>query len=134
MLSRLAKCSKGTGTVEFALVGVLLFTLMFGIMEGGQVFNSWLVITNEAREGARWGAVRVGDPSYGDLDQLAAATRSHVMSRTIVLDPAFLDTVVTATDASVTVRTTYTAQIRTPLISAFWPSFPLAAESTMRSE
>lgn len=134
MLRKLAKSGKATGTVEFALVGLLLFTLMFGIFEGGQVFNSWLVITNEAREGARWGAVRVGDPAYSDLNLLAADTRSQVLSRIIVLDPAFLTVTASATDASVTVQITYIAQIRTPLIAAFWPSFPLAAESTMRSE
>jgi Flp pilus assembly protein TadG len=56
---------KGTTAVEFAIVLSLLITLIFGIIEFGLVMFNRQVITNAAREGARYGiiarAVRVHD-------------------------------------------------------------------------
>ena len=148
MATRLAKSirsTQGTTVVEFALISILLFTLLFGILEGGRVFHSWLVITNEAREGARWGAVRCVDADvpaecYASDDALRPAvvdyvvgrnggmlTSSNVTCTTLRPDPA------TGED-TLTVTIQYTVEIITPLISALWPNFNLAAESAMRLE
>jgi hypothetical protein len=48
---------KGTTVVEFAIVLSLLLTLIFGITEFGLVIFNRQVITNAAREGARYGIV-----------------------------------------------------------------------------
>lgn len=45
-------------TASFALMAPLIFLVLFGTMEGARVFSAWLVITNEAVEAARYGAVR----------------------------------------------------------------------------
>jgi Flp pilus assembly protein TadG len=47
----------GAAAVEFALVAVLLFMLIFGIIEFGFAFHAWDATSNAAREGARVGAV-----------------------------------------------------------------------------
>ena len=137
-LARRMGATEGATAVEFALIAMLLFVLMFGIFEGGRVFHGWLVITNEAREGARWGAVRVGDPSYPDLtNDLEPAVETYVTDRTdgqVDQDPAVFDVECTASEDAVTVQIDYTVVIVTPLISALWPDFGLTAESTMRSE
>ena len=44
--------------VEFALVFPVLLLFLFLIFEFGRVFGSWLLITNAAREGARYAAVQ----------------------------------------------------------------------------
>ena len=48
----------GAAAVEFALVSILLFMLVFGIIEFVFAFHSWDATSNAAREGAREGAVR----------------------------------------------------------------------------
>jgi len=48
---------KGTTAVEFAIVLSLLITLIFGIIEFGLFIFNRQVITNAAREGARYGIV-----------------------------------------------------------------------------
>ncbi len=47
---------QGTVMVEFALVFLLLFTVITLVAEGGILFAAWLGATNGAREGARFGA------------------------------------------------------------------------------
>ncbi|MFH1484961.1 MAG: TadE/TadG family type IV pilus assembly protein [Chloroflexota bacterium] len=136
-MSRIVKSAEGTGTVEFALVGVLVFTLFLGVIEGARVFSSWLVITNESREAARWGAVRVGDPSYADLAALETAVEDKVAERTggvLSHDPMVFQVDCTATETAVSVNIDYTVEAISPLISSMWPSFQLASQSTMRSE
>jgi Flp pilus assembly protein TadG len=49
---------RGTAAVEFALVSVLLFMIVFGIIEFGKAYSQFEVYVNAAREGARVGAVR----------------------------------------------------------------------------
>jgi Flp pilus assembly protein TadG len=45
--------SRGTATVEFALVLPILLSLLFGIMEFGFLFKDQLVLQQVAREGCR---------------------------------------------------------------------------------
>jgi Flp pilus assembly protein TadG len=54
---------RGQATVEFVLLTPLLLVLLFLIFEFGRVFGSWLIITNAAREGARFGIVQDFDVS-----------------------------------------------------------------------
>ena len=133
-VANLLKSTKGATAVEFAIISMLLFTILFGIFEGGRVFYGWLVITNEAREGARWGAVRVGDPSYSDLATDVENQVRFRASSQIKTDDSVFGVTSTPSDTAVTVRITHTVEIITPMISAFWRNFPLEAESTMRSE
>jgi Flp pilus assembly protein TadG len=48
---------RGTATLEFALVGVLLFTICFGAVEGGYYFYCKNMMEGAAREGCRAGIV-----------------------------------------------------------------------------
>lgn len=130
-LRHLMRSADGTEAVEFAIIAMLLFTLMFGIFEGGRVFFDWLVITNEAREGARWGAVRSGDPAIPDMK---SAVEGQVSARINSLLKGSPTVNATVSSEAVTVQINYTVQIITPVISAIWPTFPLYAKSTMRSE
>lgn len=49
---------RGQSTVELVLLMPLLLVLLFLIFEVGRLFGSWLLITNAAREGARYAAVQ----------------------------------------------------------------------------
>jgi Flp pilus assembly protein TadG len=49
---------RGAVAVEFALISILLFMLVFGIIEFGRSYSQYEVFLNAAREGARKAAVR----------------------------------------------------------------------------
>jgi Flp pilus assembly protein TadG len=49
---------RGQTAVEFVLVLPLLLVLVFLVFEVGRLFGSWLLITNAAREGARYASVQ----------------------------------------------------------------------------
>jgi Flp pilus assembly protein TadG len=51
---------QGAALVEFAVVAILLFTLLFGIIEAGWGFNQQLEVRHGAREGARLAATAYG--------------------------------------------------------------------------
>ena len=51
------RSDEGAAAVEFALVALILFTLLLGIMQFGYLFFQWNEITHAAREGARWAAL-----------------------------------------------------------------------------
>jgi Flp pilus assembly protein TadG len=54
----LIKSQSGTEMVEFAIVAVLLFLLLFGIIDFGILLFDKQVITNASREGARYGIIQ----------------------------------------------------------------------------
>jgi len=58
--------------VEFALVAVLLVTLVIGVIEGGLLFRSKLALSNSVDEAARRGSVAANDPTadYQILQQI----------------------------------------------------------------
>ena len=74
---------EGAAAVEFAIIGTLLFMVLFGIIEFGRIFNELEVLNSAAREGARVAAVR------GDGDEVADAV-------SMAAEPYGLDEVPTA--------------------------------------
>jgi len=60
---------RGQATVELVLLTPLLLVLLFLIFEFGRVFGSWLIVTNAAREGARFAIVQDFDPSTDTIIQ-----------------------------------------------------------------
>lgn len=63
---------RGATTVEFSLVAMFLFTLMFGLVD----FSRWLYAINSAVEATRWGAriAAVCTPN-------APGVKSHMLTR-----------------------------------------------------
>lgn len=53
----------GQSLVEFALVLMPLFIILLGIIQFGFIFNSYVTVTNAAREAARTGTVYLYDSS-----------------------------------------------------------------------
>jgi Flp pilus assembly protein TadG len=137
---------RATSIVSFALVGPLFLFIIFGLMEMGGVLNAWMVITNEAREAARYGAVTY-DGTANQTTELAneqASIRAFVQQRLngqlaasgIYRQPdvAFIPT---GTNQSPLVQVTiyYQVPLVIPVVSQFLPNpFPIAARSAMRGE
>jgi hypothetical protein len=67
--------------VEFAMVGPILFVMLFALMEGGWLLFHNHQVSNAAREGARFAVVN-GEMSGAPTD--AAAIRDHIADRVSV--------------------------------------------------
>jgi Flp pilus assembly protein TadG len=62
---------RGAVAVEFALLAPILIMLLLGIMEFGRAYNTQMVLTNAAREGARVMAIENNQSAA-----IAAASRA----------------------------------------------------------
>lgn len=58
-LRRLRATDAGQSLVEFAMVLPFFLVLLFGLVDFGRAFYTWLQVTNAAREGARAAAVQL---------------------------------------------------------------------------
>ncbi|MDV6348220.1 TadE-like protein [Nitrosomonas oligotropha] len=74
-VNRFKQC--GVAAVEFALIAVVLFTLLIGIMEFSRVLHYWNTATEATRLGARLAVV---------CDQDAAAVKTKMQSMLNILD------------------------------------------------
>jgi len=75
--------ARGQSLVEFALVLLPLFLLILGVVQFGLIFNSYVTMTNAAREGARTGTVYVYDRTLTKAQNDAArnaAIRASVLA------------------------------------------------------
>lgn len=129
----------GQTTIEFALIAVVLIQIVLGIIEGGRIFGNWLIITNEAREAARFGVVGLGDPARQPT--LASDVRGHIFSRTAgLLDQNELSAAAVlgpdpANAQWLQVQINYRVELLANPLMAWFPRFvPLTAISTMRTE
>ena len=57
LIKNFAYDRNGVAAVEFALLLPVLLIIVFGIINYGTLLYNQAVITNAAREGARWGAI-----------------------------------------------------------------------------
>jgi Flp pilus assembly protein TadG len=85
------RSEKGQTMTEFALVLPILALFLFGVIQGGIVFNNYLTVTDAARVGARKGATSL----YGGGDP-AAAAEAAARDSADNLDDGELDVDVTA--------------------------------------
>ncbi len=69
----------GAALVEFVLVAILLFTLLFGIIQFGLILSFKQDVTRAAAEGARAGAVAVptGSETFAEAAEAAAVTATE---------------------------------------------------------
>ena len=128
-------------TVTFALIAPVFFLIVFGTMEMGRVFNNWMVITNEAREAARYGAVIYDGTQDFSSEQTAEqkAVTAYLANRLNgVLDQHYMTAYVTLSQdprPKIQVRINYQVPLVIPLVSQLLPNpFPIAAQSAMQGE
>lgn len=68
---------RGAVLVEFAFIAIILFTLVFGVIEYGYAFFQKLDVRHGAREGARLAAV-----NYSATNLTGAAQRAELLAAT----------------------------------------------------
>jgi Flp pilus assembly protein TadG len=79
---RRARGDHGAVVVEAAIVGILFFTVLLGVVEFGLAFFDYLTTSNMSRVGARTGSTMGKDTSadYQILQQISQATSSMPLS------------------------------------------------------
>ncbi|HEX3031513.1 MAG TPA: TadE/TadG family type IV pilus assembly protein [Bacillota bacterium] len=128
---RILNDEKGQALVEMALVAPILLLLVFGIVEFGRIFNTYLVVTNAAREGARAAVVGAVDTSIRDtVENAGSILDADRLTITISPDAAYRSR---GTPLQVTV--TYPVTIYAPVISNIIGStYSVNGSATMRME
>lgn len=125
---------KGQAIVEMALVMPLLIMLLFGIVEFGRVLNTYIVVTNLSREGARIGAVGGSDTAIVDFIRNSAATSGFDTSQ-ISVSPSPTSISKRARGSSVMVTVSYPVDIVAPVIGTIiGDPFIVRSQTTMRVE
>jgi Flp pilus assembly protein TadG len=139
--------SRGSTLVESALSLLLLLTLVFGIIEFGRLFNVYHVMTNAAREGARFAVApcpfvsSIGSTcSAGQLPSTSAVqsyvqgflNSGSVSGTTITVNPNYQP----STDPVNGVTLTYTqVTISLPYTFSFFSYTPtITTDAVMRNE
>lgn len=130
------RCQAGSNLVEFALLLPLLLLLVFGIIDFGFALYDKAIITNAAREAARFGIVYADPrPNQTAIENVA---RDYLSGRLVNFNTATLN--VTATPSAdsgdpvtVVVNYTYHPVVISKLIPSLG-SFAINARSVMRSE
>jgi Flp pilus assembly protein TadG len=140
----MARRQSATTIVSFALIAPVFFFLVFAISEGARVFNAWVIITNEAREAARYGAVHY-DSTQTVAGQQTAINQylSQRLNGSVDFTQLAYTTSVTPGNLSATppvfptvdVTVSYRVPIIIPMISAvLGNSFPIRTRSIMVGE
>ena len=80
---QLGKSERGATLIEFAIIALLLFTLLFGIIEFGWILFSYISLTAAVREGVRLAVVsEYTDVSDEDIKNIIQAhTRSIAINK-----------------------------------------------------
>jgi len=129
-IRRLRKNERGAAMVEFALIAILFFTLLFGIIEFGWIFNGYITLEAAAKEGARLAIVGASDAD------IKKAVTNHAMTFNFV-DSEEKEGI----DVSIGKRrgdeTTVTVTGELPLLVGFFPinnPYPLEVTARMTQE
>jgi Flp pilus assembly protein TadG len=146
------KGEKGQSLAEFVMVLPIFLLLVFAIMDFGMGFSAWLTITNSAREGARFGAVRAPPGGACDNNPSTPATNIDCRVRETAdsLDQTKLTPTITCSSGtcpgtpgtSVVVKVDYDYDLITPLDSllglisggAVGPTITFSSTADMRLE
>jgi Flp pilus assembly protein TadG len=118
------RCERGDTLVEFALISIVLMTIIVGILDLGRAVYAYSVVANCAREGARHGIIAPEDH---------AGISAAVQGTAVGLDPSQLTVIVTNEESTIRVSVSYNFEVITPLITDLLGagSLTLASSATM---
>lgn len=127
------KSRKGQSMVELALILPVIVLILFGVLEFGRIFYSYIVITHAAREGARAGAVGKTDAEIiarvRDSAPLPEADTNLHITR---LEP---NETARTPGVPFTIEVAYDVELVTPLFDSLLPNpVTLKSRATMRIE
>jgi Flp pilus assembly protein TadG len=137
---RTRRSEKGAALLEAAITIPMLLLIAVGIFEFGRAYQTWQVITNAAREGAR--VAVLPDPTPGIVEQRVF---DYLQAGQLNYDPAEVDVVVNRSDtitvngapvsaSRVTVDYPFEFMVLGGVVKLVSPQSDLGEALTMRSE
>ncbi len=137
------KSQRGTALLEAAITVPIVLLICVGIFEFGRAYQTWQVLTNASREGARLAVI----PGSTDTDVRARVNQyltggglSSLADSNIVLNRTVAFTA-TATGSSVQVNYPFQFMVLNPVIRLIAPSdttgqgtYTMTASTLMRNE
>ena len=121
------KNKKGQAMVETIFVLPLLFLLIFGIIEFGRIYFTYMTLSNAAREGARYSAVGM---SSTDVE-------SHINNVTSTVGTVVVNIEDDATGDNIVVSIVHDLELITPIVGPMISSdghLDVRAQAEMRKE
>lgn len=121
---------KGQSLVEFALVLPVLALFLMGIIDLGRIVSAQLIVSEAARDAARYASVGNGDMQVGQT----VSSDTSMLGKSVTWTVSPTDTSRQSGD-SVTVTVSNTVSIFDPLLAAvFGTSYMVQSSMTMRVE
>lgn len=132
-LNRFIRAHRGQSLVEFALALPIIILVLFGILESGRIFHSYIILNHAAREGVRIGAVGKTDEEIIErIRQAAPLPQAETNLRITRLEPTQS---ARTPGLPLTVEVSYDLDLFTPIFADFLPNpFTLKSQVTMRLE
>ena len=125
------KNCRGQALVEMAFVMPIILLIIMGMVEFGRIFNSYLILTNASREGARIAVVGGTDT---DINNSVTASTNTLRQEDMMIDISPAKESRTR-GAQVTVTVHYNIEMICPIISGIVPNpFPINSSTVMRME
>lgn len=130
------RTEQGQAIVEMALILPILILLIFGIVEFGRILQTYMVVTDLSREGARAGAVGKTDLEIAtvvDNDAAAVGLDTGNPDYSVTISPSSVGPRARGTPVIVQVR--YSVDIIAPIIgNIIGDPYILTSQTTMRVE
>jgi Flp pilus assembly protein TadG len=133
------RSEKGAALLEAAITIPILLLIAVGIFEFGRAFQTWQIITNAAREGARIAVLP--DPTPGIVEQrvrdyMQAGQLPRYGTASVVVNRSASITVngVAASASQVTIDYPFNFMVLQPVARLVTPGTSLGSALTMRAE
>src|SRR5262245_24449259 len=89
---RIEKSEKGQTLLEFALVTLIFFILLFGIIEFGRALWTWNTIVQATRAGARYAVAETPTSSDIEIKKVVASNDPNATSSSTPVVPGLTET------------------------------------------
>jgi Flp pilus assembly protein TadG len=123
------RSEKGQSIVEFALVLPILVMLLFGIIDFGRIFHTYLAIDHASREAARTASIGENDATIVST-AVASASSIQLTAGQVAVSPGGTK----SSGSDVTVTITYPISFLTPVVSNLTGPITLSSSTVMRME
>ena len=106
--------NSGQATIEFAFVALLLFVLLFGIIQWGFIFAANITLRNATVVGARYATLQLNPKPTTSQIQITTQGAASPMLQSNKVIVTVLDAPVSVNTSGVSVRATYDLKLILP--------------------